>query len=198
MARKTFLRPVLASSAVSAVLAVAGCGTVSEALDTRQNAGPCPASLTLYDASRYVKFAPGATEERFNNIAWSAEITDVRLFCRYAGDNPIVADIEIDFAFGRGAQADGLTHDYPFFVSVTRRNRAVLEKDFFTVTAEFDRGARVTGKTVSFERLEIPRYDETISGANFEVIVGFDLAEEQLAFNRAGKRFRLDAASTLD
>ena len=198
MARKSFPRPALMSSAAALSVLMAGCSSVPQALDTRQNAGPCPSGLTLYEASRYVEFAPGTTDDRFNSISWTAEITDVRLFCRYVGDNPIIAEVEVDFAFGRGAQAEGLTHDYPFFVSVTRRNRAVLEKDFFAVTAEFESGSRVTGKTVTFERLEIPRYDDTISGANFEIIVGFDLSDEQLAFNRAGKRFRLDAASTLD
>jgi len=46
-----------------------------------------------------------------------------------------------------------------------------------------------------FERIRIPRADESISGANFEVLVGFIMTEEQLRFNRDGKRFRLDAGS---
>ena len=42
--------------------------------------------------------------------------------------------------------------------------------------------------------LVIPRADDSISGVNFEVIVGFELTPQQLEFNRSGNRFRLDAA----
>ena len=46
-------------------------------------------------------------------------------------------------------------------------------------------------------RISIPRADGSISGVNFEVVVGFELTPEQLEFNRAGKRFRLDAGAKL-
>lgn len=196
MAHKPVSRHAAIAACAGALVALAGCAA-GKALDTRQNAGPCPTAASLYDVSRYVAFPAGA-DERFNNITFSAEITDVRLFCRYVGEAPIVAEMEIDFAFGRGAEATGLTHSYPFFVSVTRRNRTVLEKEAFAVTAEFAPDQRVTSTTVRLEDVVIPRYDDTISGANFEIFVGFELTEQQLAFNRAGKRFRLDAASTLE
>jgi hypothetical protein len=82
-----------------------------------------------------------------------------------------------------------------------RRSRAakaqaskVLAKEYFTTEADFGRKT-VAGKTELVNRIKIPRADESISGVNFEIVVGFDLTEEQLAFNRGGNRFRLDAAS---
>jgi hypothetical protein len=176
-----------------AALALAACnstrGRVAESLDSRTNAGPCPATGSLYDASRYVKFAPGA-EQLYNNIEFTGEITGVRLFCRYTGGNPIVASAEIDFAFGKGAQASGNAHTYPYFVAVTRRNGKVLAKSSSAVTGEF-RSGPVSARTAQIERIEIPRVDESISGVNFEILVGFELTPEQVAFNRDGKRFRL-------
>jgi hypothetical protein len=41
--------------------------------------------------------------------------------------------------------------------------------------------------------IEIPRATKDIAGANFEVLVGFELTPDQLDFNRNGKRFRVDA-----
>ena len=39
----------------------------------------------------------------------------------------------------------------------------------------------------------IPRATTTTSGANFEILVGFEVTPEMAAFNRDGKRFRLNA-----
>ena len=56
-------------------------------------------------------------------------------------------------------------------------------------------GGAIDGRKEVIQDIIIPRADETISGANFEVVVGFDLTDEQLAFNREGRRYRLDAGS---
>ena len=39
----------------------------------------------------------------------------------------------IKFAFGRGPKAEGKTHNYPYFVTVTRRDRSVLAKEAFNL-----------------------------------------------------------------
>lgn len=176
-------------------LALAGCGStnVLQRLDYTPNSGPCPVIGSIYDVSRYVKFADGEGK-LYSDIAFTGEITDVRLYCRYTGEQPLVAEVEIDFAFGKGPMAAGNSADYPYFVAVTRRNGKVLAKEYFTTEAEFGREP-VDSKTELVNRITIPRADESISGVNFEIVVGFDLTEEQLAFNRGGNRFRLDAGN---
>ncbi|WP_341198125.1 hypothetical protein [Hyphomonas chukchiensis] len=175
-----------------AVVLLVGCQSkVAEAFDTRQNAGPCPPVGSLYDVSRYVQFAD-PSDETYNKIAYTAEITDVRSFCRYAGKDPLDAQLEIDFAFGKGPAADKDSHTYPYFVAVTRRNGKVLAKEYFNVEGDFN-GKKLAGKTESFSKIKIPRLDESIAGTNFEIVVGFDLTADQLEFNRAGKRFLLNA-----
>ena len=53
----------------------------------------------------------------------------------------------------------------------------------------------MTAKTATetIDAISIPRFDEGTSGANFEILVGFELSEEELAFNRSGQRFRVAA-----
>jgi hypothetical protein len=181
----------LAALGVAALLITACSSRVAERFDSRKNAGPCPPMGAIYDVSRYVTFADGA-DETYNNVKYTGEIVDVRLFCRYAEDDPMISELEIDFAFGKGDAATSSTHSYPYFVSVIRRNGKVLSKEYFAVDANFGSG-QVVGKTELIGRITIPRADETIAGSNFEILVGFDVTPEQLAFNRAGKRFRLDA-----
>lgn len=176
-----------------AVAVLTGCTSkIADRFDSRQNAGPCPPIGALYDSARYVSF--DGAGELYSNIEYTGEVIDARIYCRYVGDDPLEAEIEVDFAFGKGPASTSNTHAYPYYVAVTRRNGKVLAKQYFNVEADFG-GNSLDGKTEVLGRIQIPRADESISGTNFEVIVGFDLSEEQLEFNRAGKRFRMDAGN---
>jgi len=171
-------------------LSVSGCSSVRESLDDRPNEGPCPVAASLFDAARKVEIKGN---EVFENVGFTGEIVGVQSFCRYVGENPITMEMEIDFAFGRGPAAEGVTHDYNYFVTVTRRGRAVIEKQVLPLKVTFPAGADRVSVTEKIENIVIPRANATVSGSNFEVFVGFDLTDEELAFNRAGKRFRVNA-----
>ncbi len=139
-----------------------------------------------------VRFGDGP--EQYGNISYTGEITGVRLFCRYTGDAPISAEIEIDFAFGRGPQGEARQHDYTYWVAVTRRSGKVLDKVQFNIPVQFGADDRAA-TTELISDIVIPRADETISGANFEVIVGFELTDVERRFNQDGRRFRLQSGS---
>lgn len=187
------LIPVSLFTGVALLLtACSSTSGIGAALDSSRNAGPCPTVGVLYDASRIIEFE--GESERYPDITYTGEIADVRLFCRYVGDEPITAEIEVDFALGKGPRADQRYHEYTYFVAVMRRNTRVLNRELFSVRADF-RSEQVTALQDVVGRIEIPRLDESISGANFEVLVGFELTEKQLQFNKDGKRFRLDAGS---
>ena len=182
---------ILALSTI--LLALGACqsnSSIGSAFDTRQNSGTCPPAGSIYNASRVVVF-DGETQ-LFPNVEYTGEIVDVRLYCRYAGTNPVRAEIEIDFAFGKGPAGDTNRRDYSYWVAVTRRSGKVLNKEYFTVQADFSDGP-VTGKTEVLQEIIIPRADESVSAANFEVLIGFDLSEAQLEYNKEGRRFRLNA-----
>lgn len=161
--------------------------------DDRQNAGPCPTMAVLYDNSRIVQFA--TPEQRYANIQYTGEMRGVQGLCRYVGDEPILVSMRVDMAFGRGAAADADRHTYRYWVAVTRRGRAPIEKEYFDVDVRFRDGETVATHSEEIEEIRIPRANETVSGSNFEILVGFDLTPEQLAFNRDGRRFRVDAGA---
>lgn len=175
--------------ALTLLSSCAGSG-LRDTFDSRVNSGACPPAGSVYSASRIVKLEGG--DVLFPNIAYTGEIVDVRLFCRYAGTDPVRAEVEIDFAFGKGPRGEAMTEDYVYWVAVTRRSGKVLNKERFTVRADFSDG-NVTGASELIQKITIPRVDDTISAANFEVLVGFELTEEQLTFNKEGRRFRLGA-----
>lgn len=184
-------RIVSAFIALPAML-LTSCSSVDlSALDERPNVGPCPVAGSLYDASRVVELKG---VERHENVGFTGQIEGVRGFCRYIDTNPITMEIEVDFAFGRGPKAEGMTHTYPVFVTVTRRDRSVLAKERFDIPVTWPADKDVVYLTESVPGIVIPRANETVSGSNFEVIVGFDLTPEQLAYNRSGTRFTINVA----
>jgi hypothetical protein len=184
---------------LSGALASGGCASVKEravvAEQAREsNPGPCPRAFAIYEAARVVKFRGDG--QRYANVGFTAEMGNVRSLCRYYGSAPINADLEIDMSFGRGPAAAGeATHTYNYFVAVTRKNIAVIEKQYFPITVTFPDGVSVMETTERLESIVIPRLKETTSGANFEIIVGYELTPSQKEFNEAGKRFRVSAGA---
>jgi hypothetical protein len=89
------------------------------------------------------------------------------------------------------AQADGRT--YRYWVAVTERNKAVLDKQYFDLPVAFD-GQRTASETRD-QTVVIPRANATVSGDNFEILVGFDVTPEMAEFNRTGSRFRVNAGA---
>lgn len=163
--------------------------------DARPNVGPCPLMGVLYDTARVVKFnQPG--NQRYANIEYTGEMQGVNGLCRYVDADPIRMNMVIDMSFGRGPAATADRQTYRYWVAVTRRGQAPIEKVYFDVDVRFPRGQAVVNHREEISEIVIPRANEEISGENFEILVGFELTPEQLQFNRDGRRFRIDAGET--
>ena len=135
-------------------------------LPDQKNAGPCPFTKVLYDASRYVELKGG--QETPEAVGYTGEIQGLQATCKYKGAEPITEHLAVGFAFGKGPMAK-LTHkEYRYWVAVTVRN------------------------------IVIPRAKAGVSGANFEILVGFDVTPEMADFNRLGKRFRVNAGGDVE
>lgn len=170
------------------VALLGGCFNL-DALNDDPNVGPCPVAGVLYDANRVAQIEG---VERHENVGFTGQVEAVRGYCRYTGTNPITMEIELDFAFGKGPKATDDSHVYPYFVTITRRDRSVLAKQIYAVEAKFPKGKDIVRQTEKIDGIVIPRATETVSGTNFEIIVGFDLTPDELAYNRSGKRFTIN------
>lgn len=187
-------RKLIGAALIAALVGLGGCRSTQEAFQIGEaaeaNPGPCPRAFALYDAGRVVKFNGS---ESFANVGFTGEFGKMRSLCRYYGSQPIVAELEMDMDFGRGPAAEGSTHTYEYFVAVTRKNIAVIDKQVFPLTVTFPPGADRVSVTEKINRIVIPRAGENTSGVNFEIIVGFEVTPAQREFNAEGKRFRVSA-----
>lgn len=168
-------------------------GDTQAPLPALRNAGPCPFVKTLYDAARYVEFKDG--KEASANVGFTGEIQDISAGCAYKDAEPIKVRMELLFELGRGPEAQGSSKTYRYWVAVTQRNREVIAKQYFDLPVSFPAGQDRVYATDTIEEIVIPRATITTSGANFEILVGFDVTPQMAQFNRDGKRFRVDAGT---
>ena len=159
-------------------------------LPALRNAGPCPYVKALYDAARYVEFKE--SREASANVGFTGEIQGVSAGCAYKEDQPIRLAMEVLFEFGRGPAAGASAKTFHYWVAVTDRNREVLARQEFDVPVSFTAGQDRVYRRETINQIVIPRGDIGTSGANFEILVGFDVTPEMAEFNRLGKRFRLN------
>ncbi len=150
--------------------------------------GPCPYVKVLYDAARYHEFKDN--KESAASAIWTGEIEGVSSDCAYKGSDPIHVGMNIGFSLGRGPQADGVTKVYHYWVAVTERDKTVLAKQEFDLPVTFKPGEDTVHVNTQIGKILIPRGDLTVSGSNFEVLIGFDVTPEMAEFNREGKHFR--------
>jgi hypothetical protein len=182
------------ASAITAALLLSGCqGTRNLLAEQEPNPGPCPNALTLYDAHRYVQI--NGDDLVYENVGFTGEVLNVASLCRYTDQRatPIDMEMGVVMAFGRGPAAVGDTQTYSLFVAVTRTDDLVIHRESYPITVEFEPGEDRVEIVQEFPSILIPRAEANTSGVNFEVLVGFELTEEQLEFNRSGLRFRVDA-----
>jgi len=159
-----------------------------------RNAGPCPYVKVLYDAGRYVELKDD--KETVSAVGYTGEIEGLSSGCAYKSDEPIKVRVELLFGLGKGPQATSSQHTYRYWVAVTDRNNAVINKEYFNLPVTFPAGQDRTLVTDKIDGIVIPRIKPTVSGSNFEVLIGFDVTPEMVAFNRLGKRFRPNAGVT--
>jgi hypothetical protein len=169
-------------------------GDIRAPLPQLRNAGPCPYVKSLYDAARYVEFKDN--QEASSSVGFTGEIQGISAGCQYKDDEPIRVKVEVLFELGRGPTAVGRQKTYRYWVAVTDRNREVLAKETFDLPVTFPEGQDRLYATEDINEIVIPRASATTSGANFEVLVGFDVTPQMAEFNRLGKRFRLTAGQT--
>jgi hypothetical protein len=166
-------------------------GVGNAPLPALRNAGPCPYVKVLYDAARWVEFKDNA--EASTAVIYTGEIENIASACAYKLIDPIKIEMQILFEFGRGPQATSNHKLYHYWIAVTDRNRAVIAKQYFDLPVTFPSNSDRVTITETIPSILIPRHDSKVSGANFEVLVGFDVTPAMAEFNREGKRFRPNA-----
>ena len=182
------MNKVLAGALFAAVSGVIGCSSANNPASLKTNPAPCPNVLVLGDASRLIEFS--GNDEVIENVAYTGEITNVAIGCRYKDSKPINAEIELELAFGRGPKGLAPEKMFKYFVAVTRKDSEIIAKKEFIVPVNFGTENTIVVKSEDIDEILIPRAGSNVSGTNFEIVVGFALTPKQVIYNRSGKSLK--------
>ncbi len=164
------------------ILLVGGCG-----LFQKPPPGPCPRVSVLDVAAKLVMFRPGPGRDLID-VEFEGEITPLGGGCNYVDrDRVIEMRLELRIAALLGPAAGGATVELPYFVAIVGPDQAILAKQVFRSPIEFEKNRRRAGA--------LEQTDQTIplaegqTGADFEVLIGFQLTAAQLDYNRQQRQF---------
>ena len=165
-------------AALLTALLLAGCAPGG--LLSKQTNIPCPSIMLLGEAERLTQFKEGEGRDLID-VRYEATISNLGLQCVFKeGRVEVIASF--DLVATRGPAARGRVGEFPFFVAVTGPEGGVMAKEVFSSRLEFGSNRRRSGVVEQIE--EIIPLAEGQKAEDFEVLIGFQLAPDQLEYNR--------------
>ena len=171
-------------SSVPRLLAVLGaCGGAAGCGGAVSDRFPpaCPHAGILADAADLTRYRAGAGGHDLTDMVLDGRITGVSGVCSRNGRDTDVT-VAVSMQLARGPAAGARATEVPFFVAVSR-NGEVLDKQIYRVVPGFASNADRTRLTTDPVTLTLPTRPSQ-PGSSFDVVVGFQLTPDQVAFNR--------------
>lgn len=150
---------------------------------------PCPRVSVLKDASLATQFRQGGGRD-LTDVAYEAELEQGQLGCTYERDQSAVTvttAVRVLAVRGPALQTNDVTLVY--FVAVVDKEQNIVGRERFQAQLNFAQGQRRSGSVEEIEQV-IP-IRQGLRGFDYEVLVGFELQQDQLQFNRERDSGRL-------
>lgn len=170
--------PVRLAAAAGLVAALAACASLNPF--SKPDPRPCPNVALLRAASQLTQYRDGPGRDILD-VRYSVDIADISTGCRYSRDE-LTVTVNVDLIFTKGPAHQGGEMRAPYFVAVTKGGEDILAKKIFDSTIEFPENRRRAGVREEVDQFIRLLPDET--GADYEIIVGLQVSEEQLERNR--------------
>jgi hypothetical protein len=156
----------------------------SHAIEAASSSGNCPEVRIVADLNQAHQFTHNDKPRPQENIS-SIWMRDVQDECSIV-KNSVAIDITLAFEGAIGPR--GKLHDgdkpgfsYPYFVAITNNEGRIIAKEVFAVTLSYD-GAEKTRTKIEKIRQVIPSEGQNYK--NHKILIGFQLNDQELAFNR--------------
>jgi hypothetical protein len=161
--------------AILTTLALAGCSNFGG----RGNSYTCPATTTVPQLQTLVQVVPGPNGA---TIQSSGRINTVTAECDRDGDAGVLSKLTVEFAGLRTTPAINQIA-LPYFVALADATGNILGKQQYTMTLSFTPDAQIT-KASDSVTVHIPLKNAQL-GNVYTIVVGFQLTQSQLDYNRA-------------
>jgi hypothetical protein len=159
---------------------LAACSLAACTQEADKFAPSCPRAAIVRDAADLTRYS--ARGQDLTDLVVDGRITGLTGSCTRDSNRNVVTTVNVGMELSRGPAASGRTVELAYFVAVLEGDR-ILDKRVFPLRAEFPANAdrvRLSGDAIEFP---VPTSDK-LSGANYRVLVGFQLSPDELALNR--------------
>ncbi len=192
------MRQLIALFALCSAALVSGCKSDNPLLITRTS---CPAVAVVKYANNYARFAPGAKYSAAG-LELSAQLSNVQVSCADARGGAPVSSVSFDLSAVRASATTAEQADIPYFVTIVENGTTILSKQVYAAPVQFAEGASRAMVRQSFsattpfvplppepsqkeKRKQFQQFaeDSRPKAAQFEILIGFQLTEEQAAYN---------------
>lgn len=152
-------------------------------------AADCPSTTIMPELKSLSEFADPAKPSDKNQIS-EFTMVGVQSTCQ---QHAAALAMHIDLVFagkigpkGRANKSDKPTFSYPYFIAVTDAKGAVVAKEVFAANVSYGKDQSESKQIESItQNLPVKSADEM---KNFKVLVGFQLDDAQLAYNRSQQK----------
>jgi len=170
--RSVFGRCLLAGTAAAAL---SGCSIFGSS----RPPAICPAVSIAGDLASVSRFNGSGTG--FPDLATLGEIRNVKDGCTFDAKG-VTIDMTVTLLAQLGPAATSRSADFQYFVAITDPQERILVKEVFPSHLDFQGNQQRAGAVETLQE-RIPLPDQKVSG-EYRVIVGFQLAKDELEYNR--------------
>jgi hypothetical protein len=164
----------------AALLPIAGALTGCSLFESQYADVKCPTVGIIGELSAVSRFDGHGTG--FPNLAYRASLGDLKTECK-VNDEGAHMTITIATLAEIGPVATSRSAEFPYFIAITDPDDKILTKRVFSNAIDFKGSqARAGARDVDTETIPMP---EPADAPKYHVIIGFQLTEEELAFNRS-------------
>ena len=177
--RHAVLRPTVQVASLVLLISLAGCGMfgTSQQYD-------CPSTAAVGDATVQSKFRPGPGRD-LTDVQYQVRLADVSSQCRYDSKGVDVR-MRVGFALELGPANPDRNAAYEFFVAITDPSNEIVAKRIFTTPLAFPTNVGYVEHIEELQqRIPLPKGG---SAADYKIIVGLQLTQDELDYNRKYER----------
>lgn len=150
-----------------------------------QSASGCPTVRIVQDLNQVHQFVDGENPDPAQAVS-SIRMTNVQDQCAVVKGNMVI-DMTLAFEGQVGPKARAKSGDkpgfaYPYFIAITNNQGSIIAKEVFAVTLAYESGRDIETHVEQVRQMiPVAGMDQE----NYKVLIGFQLSEQELAFNRA-------------
>jgi hypothetical protein len=146
----------------------------------------CPNGAALMEASTVTKLRPGAGKDP-TDVVLTAELAKPKVDCDYDKDEgKVEANIRFPVTVTRGPAASSEPQQLVYFVAIVDLDNTVVAKKNFIREVTMDQPVQTFDESPEAMTFTIPKDKKPVG---YEVLVGFQLTQGELAYNREKHRY---------